>query len=106
MKIELLLPHEIESENIKLYNGFAFKKKELKILVMKGLIEKAKRKGYNFLEYRSIKNYIAEWYLHNLLYRLHLFRKHTRDVDFQRQFKHTFRDTVEKIIYKIIELFI
>lgn len=106
MKIELLLPHEIESENIKLYNGFAFKKKELKILVMKELIEKAKRKGYNFLEYRSIKNYIAEWYIHNLLYRLHLFRKHTRDVDFQRQFKHTFRDTIEKTIYKIIELFI
>ena len=48
MKIELLLPHEIENENIKLYNGFAFKKKELKILVMKALIEKAKRKGYNF----------------------------------------------------------
>lgn len=72
---------------------------------MNELIERAKRKGYNFLEYRSIKNYIAEWYIHNLLYRLHLFRKHTKDVDFQRQFKHTFRDTIEKIIYKIIELF-
>ena len=40
------------------------------------------------------------------LFKLHLFRSHTKDVDLQRQFKHTFRDTIEKIIYKIIELFI
>lgn len=98
--------YEIEQDNIKLYKGYAYKGKKTKIFVMNVIIENAKEKGYNFLEYRTIKNYVAEWYFHNFLFRLHLFRKHTKDIDFQRQFKHTFRDTVEKIIYKIIEIFI
>lgn len=106
MKVEILFNHDIESENIKIYNGYAYKGKAIKKLMVNILIERAKEKGYNFLEYRTIKNYIAEWYFHNFLFRLHLFRKHTKDIDFQRQFKHTFRDIVEKIIYKIIEIFI
>lgn len=30
---------------------------------------------------RSVKSYIKEWYAHNVLYKMHLFRKHTKDVD-------------------------
>lgn len=106
MRIDLLLDHKIESENIKIYNGYAYKGKAIKKLIVNILIERAKEKGYNFLEYRTTKNYVAEWCFHNFLFKLHLFRSHTKDVDLQRQFKHTFRDTIEKIIYKIIEIFI
>ena len=30
---------------------------------------------------RDIFSYVKEWHAHNILYKLHLFRKHTKDVD-------------------------
>ena len=30
---------------------------------------------------RKDRSLIKEWYIHNVLYNLHLFRKHTKDVD-------------------------
>lgn len=33
---------------------------------------------------RSMKSLVCEWRVHNLLYYLHLFRCHTKDVDMER----------------------
>lgn len=106
LKESILYTFVIDSDNIKLYDGWTIKSTRDKTLIVMDFITEALKDGYHFLEYRTIKNYVAEWCFHNFLFRLHLFRKHTKDIDFQRQFKHTFRDTVEKIIYKIIEIFI
>lgn len=35
------------------------------------------------LYFRSVYSLVDEWRAHNLLYDLHLFRNHTKDVDFE-----------------------
>lgn len=46
---------------------------------------------------RSIKGMVNEWMVHNLCYKLHIFRSHTRDVDLEYPQKWYF-----KIAYNII----
>lgn len=48
---------------------------------------------------RSMSSLINEWKAHNLLYDLHLFRKHTKDVDLDNELWY------RKIIYWILSKF-
>lgn len=38
----------------------------------------------DFPRRRKIKDMVAEWRVHNMLYTLHIMRKHTKSVDFER----------------------
>lgn len=44
---------------------------EINKLLTKGLISST----------RTAKSYVKEWHAHNVLYKMHLFRSHTKDVD-------------------------
>ena len=46
---------------------------------------------------RSFNSYVREWRAHNRLYKLHLFRKHTKDVDLNEKQK-----PYEELIWLII----
>lgn len=53
---------------------------------------------------RTDKSLIKEWRIHNVLYNLHLFRKHTKDVDLNYpQSKIT--EIVYSIAYFIVSIF-
>jgi hypothetical protein len=53
---------------------------------------------------RSIDNMIKEWVSHNILYKLHIFRSHTKDVDLEYPQK-WFYKLGYSIIYKFKFLF-
>ena len=46
---------------------------------------------------RSFESYVREWKGHNRLYKLHLFRKHTKDVDLNEN-----NSIIEELIWLII----
>lgn len=49
---------------------------------------------------RTIKSLINEWRTHNLLYSLHLFRKHTKDVDLNNiKWYHNILYTILSVFY-------
>ena len=50
---------------------------------------------------RKRKDLIDEWKVHNFLYKLHLFEKHTKDTDFSEN-ESKFRRAVYKIMGKIL----
>ena len=49
---------------------------------------------------RSIDSYIEEWFAHNLLYNLGLFRSHTRDTDLDGN-EAFYRLIIYKLIFKL-----
>lgn len=82
----------ITNDNSKIYLGYLLKDipktidKIIKIRIEKGLLVS-----------RSRKSYIAETKAHIRLYKLHLFKKHTRDIDLEEPIK-----KITEIIYFII----
>lgn len=57
---------------------------------------KYERVECSILYTRSIKSLVEEWRAHNLLYKLGLFKSHTKDVDLNNESK------VRLFIYKIL----
>ena len=55
------------------------------------------RKARKDLVTRTVNSYVNEWKGHNRLYKLHLFRKHTKDVDLEEP---------QRLIWRIIWLII
>lgn len=54
---------------------------------MKNIIEEALDKDSVYTTKRSINSLLEEWVGHNILYKLHLFRKHTVDSSFEKEIK-------------------
>lgn len=50
---------------------------------------------------RTDESLITEWHVHNVLYNLHLFRKHTKDVDLNYP-----QSKIMEIAYSIIGIFL
>lgn len=50
---------------------------------MKEIITEALEKNTLYRTNRTMNDFIKEWKAHNRLYKLHLFRNHTKDVDFE-----------------------
>lgn len=46
---------------------------------------------------RTFESYVREWKGHNRLYKLHLFRSHTKDVDLNEN-----NSVIEELIWKLI----
>ena len=76
----------------KIYNSYQIK--DVSTYVKK-IIETRRDKGYSVN--RSLRSYIAETKAHNRLYKLHLFRKHTKDTDLEEDIK-----KILEIIYFVI----
>ena len=55
------------------------------------------RKAKKYPVTRTKASYIAEWKAHNRLYRLHIKRTHTKDVDLEENI-----DKCKDIIYRVI----
>ena len=60
---------------------------------MENILTDALEKADEYNTHRTMDSLINEWITHNLFYKLHLFRKHTKDCNFESE---------QKIIIKII----
>lgn len=60
---------------------------------MENILTDALEKADEYNTHRTMNSLINEWITHNLFYKLHLFRKHTKDCNFESE---------QKIIIKII----
>ena len=70
------------SDNVQIVNSYKIRNLEYMEWILKEFI---KRTGYE--SKRSVKSWIKEWKTHNRLYRLGLFRKHTKDCDLEEKEK-------------------
>jgi len=66
--------------NTHIENSFELTGESLKI-ALKRIMEERNKKGHPIT--RTFESYVNEWKGHNRLYKLHLFRKHTKDVDLE-----------------------
>lgn len=71
-----------DENNVCILNSYQVKNKEYMELILNKFVEKT---GYK--SKRSIKSWLKEWKAHNRLYRLGLFRTHTRDCDLEENEK-------------------
>lgn len=62
--------------NVHIEDSYKIKDKDKQIKILEYL-----HKSYSWFKERSIKSYLREWRAHNRLYKLGLFRRHTKDVD-------------------------
>lgn len=62
----------------------SYKITEIDIEVMEIMRERHRR---NLPVTREFDSYVREWKAHNNMYNLHLFRKHTKDVDMEEPIK-------------------
>ena len=85
---------KITKKNTKILNSYLIKRKDIKSTI-KDIIHKRKDKGYPVT--RTEKSYIRELKAHILLYKLGLFRSHTKDTDLEEPIKKR-----NEIIYFII----
>lgn len=70
---------DFSKENIKIINSYTVTdKKQMKIIL--NIVKNIARKK-NIFYTRNIESWIKEWKTHNLLYKFHLFKKHTSDTD-------------------------
>ena len=70
--------------NTKLLNCYLIKRKDIKSLINQMVIE---RRKLNYPITRTNKSYEKELKAHILMYKLHLFRKHTEDCDLEEHIK-------------------
>lgn len=103
-KYEIKIAIRFSENGFEIYNSYLYKSHKLIKKILIELMNDVNYKQYNYT--RTLKSYEAEWRFHNFLYNLHLFRSHTKDTFFDKEFPKTFRGFLEKTIYKIISLFI
>ena len=83
---------EYNKNNIKIKDGYKIKDEVIMCYILTDFLYRA-----NIKYKRSIVAWINEWKAHNFLYNLHLFRKHTKDVDLQEN-----ESKFRLLIYEII----
>lgn len=54
---------------------------------MEAILTEALEKAENYATNRDMNSLINEWIAHNIFYKLHLFRKHTKDCNFENEQK-------------------
>ena len=67
---------------------------------MKDILKEILTNTTEFSTKRSLKSLIREWVSHNLLYKIHFFRKHTKDVNLEKNI-----NIILKIGYFLISFF-
>lgn len=67
---------------------------------MKSILKEALPKTIEYQTKRSISSFLNEWISKNILYKLHLFRKHTTNISFKNKIKKRYA-----IIYFLLSLF-
>ena len=72
---------ELSTNNTHIGNSYLIRTRKSMEKIIKEILVERQTKGY--LVTRNIKSYIREWKAHNRLYKLHLFRSHTKDVDLE-----------------------
>lgn len=72
--------YSISDTNLRIYDSYRYGKRTLRSELAK---LKTAHPGYG-VWHRSLSSMTAEWAVHNALYRLHIFRSHTADVDLNR----------------------
>lgn len=80
--------------NTKINDSYLIKRKEVKE-VIKQIVKERLKLDYPIT--RSNESYERELKAHNLMYKLHLFRKHTKDTDLEEHIKKW-----KKIVYFIL----
>jgi len=71
---------EYNKENTRIYDSYLIENKDLKEKIIDIMDE---RKFLNYPVTRTIESYTHETKAHNRLYKLHLFRSHTKDTDLE-----------------------
>ena len=71
-----IINYSIWGNNCQIKDSFLIKSKKIKYEFLNYLVRKCPE-----FKARSIKSYYREWKVHNVLYKLHLFRKSTKDTD-------------------------
>ena len=82
--------------NIKILDSYKIKGYIEMCIILNKFVQTTKYKHI-----RTLDNMISEWQIHNLLYKLCIIRKHTKDCDLE--YNKTF---INKYIYPLISLFI
>ncbi len=91
--------YTITDDNLHIVNSYAYTKAE-----MPQALELAQRKTPTSKVWqRNFESLLAEWMVHNALYRLHLFRSHTADVDLNYPQRY---DLVYRALMPLAELII
>lgn len=80
---------------VTIINSYDVAKSDLKPFLM----ELKSKLGSEFKYKRTINDWVQEWYAHNVLYKLGLFRTHTRSVDLNED-ETKCRVFMYKLIYK------
>lgn len=75
---------KITNKNTKITNSYLVKRKEIKSTIDEVI---NKRKAANYPITRSRTSYIRELRAHNLMFKLGLFKKHTKDTDLEEPIK-------------------
>ncbi len=83
---------EYDAGNIRIVDSYKIKKKQDMIEILMNF-----KSQTNFKSKRTIKSWIKEWKSHNLMYKLNLFKNHTKDCDLEENEK-----LYRRIIYWII----
>lgn len=82
-KVKILgIDIEFDAGNIRIIDSYKVTNKAIMELILQMFLIKT---GYK--SKRSIKNWIKEWKTHNRLYRLGLFKSHTKDCDLEENEK-------------------
>ncbi len=69
--------YSISENNLHIINSFDYRKKEMQ----KVLSDLRNLHPRSMVWWRDMQSLIDEWCVHNALYRLHIMRSHTADVD-------------------------
>lgn len=75
---------DITREMTTVHCSFLMKKDEVGSLITELLCERGKKR---YPITRSHKSYVRELLAHNRMYKMHLFRKHTKDCDLEENIK-------------------
>lgn len=87
---------EFSKDNIKIYDSYTTTDEKDMAMILSII---SIYPQYNLT--RERKELIDEWKFHNLLYKLHLFRSHTKDTDLNEN-----ESKFRKFVYKIVGKFI
>ena len=91
---------KVYKNNIHIENSYWAKTRKEMQLVLNSIRTNHSLEESDVLK-RTDESLINEWFAHNVLYNLHLFRKHTKDVDLNYP-----QSKMMEIVYSIVGVFL
>lgn len=89
---------EVNDFNITIHNSYKISNKQkIENLLQNLFVKIEKNIDCNYKTKRTLNSFINEWIAHNRLYKMHLFRKRTKDVDLEAK-----QNIIMKFIYFIL----